>query len=74
MGLAYILKRMLNPLITHTRTHAHTRSHTCIRAYAHGTHMSLCGCTHIATWRRPAPRQRVIYNYFLFKKVKHKSK
>ena len=28
MGLAYTLKRMLNPLITHTHVHTHTHANT----------------------------------------------
>ena len=51
MGLAYILKMMLNPLITHTL--AHTWSHTRTRGHTHAhtyvitwlVHTSLCGNT-----------------------------
>ena len=56
MGLAYILKKILNPLITHTYAHAHTHACTCARTFD----------THGATWRLPtilACGVKMIFNF-----------
>ena len=64
IGLAYILKRMLNPLITHIHMHTHTHEHTCARACRHiRSHVAY---THITMWRRPTTSARSIKMNFLF--------
>ena len=70
MGLAYILKRMPNPLITHTHACTCTHVHTYACTYTHVTR------AHVHTHSSPRgvyTRHHIITQYiisFLFLKIK----